>query len=93
MKKSRNKAALVSQFAVRQESATQFAKRHGVSVSSLYRWQTEQPEGGFVQIKPESSVLQATGSLVLEVGELRIEFSTLPEPGYLQSMLKWLIQC
>jgi hypothetical protein len=81
------------QFAHRQESVQQFAKRHRVSVSSLYRWQSEQTISGFVQIKPEPTHLQATVPLVLEKGDLRIEFSTLPHAVYLQSILECLLLC
>ncbi len=91
MKKNRSRTKLLEAFATRQGSAEQFAKRHGLSVSTLYRWQSEQAVAGFVEIKPDGMLPQNESRMVLEKGELRIEFTALPDVGYMQALLNMLL--
>jgi transposase-like protein len=91
MEGQERKAALLLQFANRQESSAEFAKQHGVRVGTLYRWQSEQRGFGFVEIKPDVRSIDEVGSRQIQKGDLRIEFVVLPELGYLQSILKTLV--
>ena len=91
MKRNRIRSKLVAAFATRQESAEQFAMRHGVSVSTLYRWQSEQAGVEFVEIKPDVMLPQNESRMIMEKGELRIEFTALPDVGYMQALLNMLL--
>lgn len=93
MKKQSSKSNLLRQFAKRRGSVKEFAEQHGVSVSSLYRWQDEQDSGEFVMIQPEDKSPCDGLQLILQKGDLRIEFTELPEFAYLQSTIKIMLLC
>ena len=90
---SQERAALLEQFANRQQSISRFAKAHGVSVATLYHWQQQMaddgPGAGFVEI--QRGVVQGAASvLTLHVGAIALRFEALPDAGYLAALLQQL---
>lgn len=81
---------LLQQFQARTESIQQFAKRHGVSATSLYQWQQAldaDPHPGFVELKPE---VATTGhcKLVLQYGGVALHFDSLPDTDWLTELIQ-----
>jgi transposase-like protein len=85
------RSELLTLLAKRTESMAGFAKKHGVSVATLYKWQGMQGEtgGGFVEIKGPAAQ-QAEGPLLLRAGEVHLYFERLPEAGWLASLVQKL---
>jgi hypothetical protein len=81
-------------------SKTDYCKRHGLSVKSLYRWQRKLSDSGieesntadqkhpFVAIQLEEvKPLQLSSSYVINVGtHMRIEMPALPSPLWLSEL-------
>jgi transposase-like protein len=85
------RSELLRQLAKRTESMAGFAKKHGVSAATLYKWQGMQEEsgGGFVEIKGPAA--QPAGRhLLLRAGEVHLYFEGLPEAGWLASLVQKL---
>ena len=85
------KARILSAFRQRKESAGAFAKRIGVSIGSIYRWEQELGDG-FREVVPtvDGAVL---GALRIKVGEAMVEFDKLPPSDYLLALLQGFGQC
>ena len=85
------KARILSAFRRRTESAGAFAKRIGISMGSIYRWEQELGDG-FREVVPtvDGAVL---GALRIKVGEAMVEFDKLPPSDYLLGLLQGLGRC
>ncbi len=86
------RTALLGLFARRTESIAHFAKRHGVSAATLYKWQQADKEnaaGSFVEITREDSAPQAP-HLLVRVGEVSLSFESLPDAGWLAALVQKL---
>jgi transposase-like protein len=85
------RSELLSLLAKRTESMADFAKTHGVSLATLYKWQDvrEETGGDFVEIRRPAAA-QAGGPLLLRAGEVHLYFERLPEAGWLASLVQKL---
>lgn len=86
------RTALLGLFARRTESIAQFAKTQGVSAATLYKWQQADKEdagGNFVEITREDSAPSAP-NLLVRVGEVSLSFESLPDAGWLASLVQKL---
>ena len=85
------KARILSAFRQRTESAGAFAKRIGVSMGSIYRWDQELG-GGFREVVP-TVVGTASVGLRIKVGGATVEFDKLPPSDYLLGLLQGFGGC
>ena len=79
-------------FARRTESIAHFAKRHGVSAATLYKWQQahrDKTGGSFVEITREDRPTQGQ-HLLLRAGEVSLSFESLPDAGWLAALVQKL---
>lgn len=86
------RTALLGLFARRTESIAHFAKRHGVSAATLYKWQQADKEnagGSFVEITREDRPTQGQ-HLLLRAGEVSLSFESLPDAGWLAALVQKL---
>jgi len=86
------RAALLELFARRTERIAHFAKTHGVSAATLYKWQRAgkaENVGSFVEITREDSGL-AAAHLLVRVGEVSMSFERLPDAGWLAALVQKL---
>jgi transposase-like protein len=85
------RTALLGLFARRTESIARFAKTHGVSAATLYKWQAHKEEGGgsFVEITREDKAPQAP-HLLVRMGEVSLSFESLPDAGWLAALVQKL---
>ena len=81
----------MSAFRQRTESTGAFAKRMGVSMGSLYRWEQELGSG-FREVVPTVDGA-VSGALRIKVGGATVEFDKLPPGDYLLALLQGLGQC
>lgn len=90
-----DKLRLLSAFKERTESATSFARRMGLSVGSLYRWEQELPLGGFCEVVAPGAPLVASScpALTLDAGGVSVRFWSLPPGAYLVELLQGLGRC
>lgn len=80
---------LLGLFARRKESIARFAKTHGVSAATLYKWQQahkEEAGGSFVEITREDRAQQGQ-HLLLRAGEVSLSFERLPDAGWLAALV------
>ncbi len=82
---------LLGLFARRTESIARFAKTHGVSAATLYKWQAhkEEASGSFVEITREDGAPQGQ-HLLLRAGEVSLSFERLPDAGWLAALVQKL---
>lgn len=85
------KARILSAFRQRTESAGAFAKRIGVSMGSIYRWEQELADG-FREVVPTVQG-PVSGALRIKVGEAMVEFDKLPPSDYLFALLQGFGRC
>jgi transposase-like protein len=74
----------------RSGSMASFARRHGVSLATLYNWQQhkERPVGNFIEIKSREDKLPHSPAIQLWAGEVQISFERLPDAEWLARLLK-----
>lgn len=74
----------------RSGSLASFARRHGVSVATLYKWQghRERIAGSFVEIERREGGAPGASALQLCVGEVQLSFQHLPDAGWLARLLQ-----
>jgi transposase-like protein len=79
----------------RSGSLASFARRHGVSVATLYKWQEhrERITGSFVEIERRESRAPGVPALQLCVGEAQLSFERLPDAEWLARLLQKLQGC
>ena len=100
MKKSRRRSAsegaeLVARYMSSGLTQLEFAKRNGVTVSTLQYWLRKKKTGGetaeeqfrFVEVLGDGSEDAPTGGMSMELsGGMTLRFETLPSPSYLTSV-------
>jgi Transposase len=87
---------ILAAFANRPDSVESFARRHGVSVNTLYLWRDaqrvkpKQSELVFRPIEPPSSVFLP---VTVEIGGVMMIFSTPPDAGWFAEVIKRFGTC
>lgn len=85
------KEQILSAFRQRREVASQFSRRTGVSLGSLYRWQQESGLG-FLEVVADIEPSVSRGLRVV-MGDTALHFDVLPPVGYVAELLQLLRTC
>ena len=76
----------------RTESISSFARAHGVSAATLYKWQAPKAgaEGSFVEIRRQEGQAPAESGLLMQVGQVYLSFEVLPDVEWLAGVVQKL---
>ncbi|OGB49974.1 MAG: hypothetical protein A2503_19065 [Burkholderiales bacterium RIFOXYD12_FULL_59_19] len=77
--------------------ASEYARRHGLSVKSLYYWRRKLkkfdkadaplPAGKFIALRITPGAAQQSNCTLVLPSDLRLEMSVLPAPGWLAALV------
>ena len=83
---------LLTLLSKRTESMSSFAKAHGVSAATLYKWQAPKAgaAGSFVEIMRQDGLAPAESGLLMQVGQVYLSFEGLPDVEWLAGLVQKL---